>query len=116
MTEDRSLPAGYEALEPFVALWAIPTLAGRAQRRDESSPEERQALYAAVKDLAPAALAELDGKPFDALDAAERRLLMLLLSYAHAAFAIEVRGDGEAVHARHRRYMAITREPAGLAG
>lgn len=116
MNRDTTLPAGYEALEPFVAAWALPTMAERARRRDESTPEERRALYNAAKDIAPAALAQLDGKPFDQLDAAERRLLALLLSYAHAAFAIEVRGDGEAAHARHRQHMVITHEPVGLMG
>lgn len=106
-----SLPPGHAALEPFVASWALPTLAARARRRDESSAAERQALYDAMKDRAPAILAQLDARPFDQLDEAERRLLALLLSYAHVALAIEVRGDGEAAHAAHRRHMAITHEP-----
>lgn len=116
MSDGTSLPAGYKALEPLVACWSIPTLAGRAQRRDESTPEERQALYDAVRDIAPAALAELDRKPLDQLDAAERRLLALLLSYAHVAFAIEIRSDGEAAHADQRKHMIFTHEPAGIPG
>lgn len=112
MSTDTSLPEGYEALEPFVADWAIDTLAERARRRDESTPEERRAFYDAVKDIAPAVLAELDRKPLDRLDARERRLLALLLSYAHVALAIEIRGEGEAPHAQQRKHMTITHEPA----
>lgn len=109
-----ALPAGYEALEGFVADWAISDLVGRAQRRDKSTPEARQAFYQAIKDVAPAALAELDKKPLEALDAAEQRLLALLLSYAHVALAVEVLKDGEAAHAVDRRRMVITHVPPGL--
>lgn len=110
----RQLPAGYDALEPFVVAWAIPTLAGRAQRRNESTPEERQALYEAVRGIAVQALAKLDAKPLDRLDEQEQRLMALLLSYAQVALSIEIRQEGEAAHARDRRHMVITREPAGF--
>lgn len=110
----RLLPAGYEALEAFVAEWAIPTLAGRVKKRIESSDAEKRALYEATRGIATQALAELDAKPLDRLDDCERRLLALLLSYAQVALSIEVRGDGEAVHAEDRRYMVVTREPEGF--
>ena len=108
------LPPGYEALEPFVADWAIADMAGRARRRDDSSAAERQAFYDAVQGLVTDVLAELDSKPLDQLDARERRLAMLLLSYAHVALATEIRGGGEDAHREDRRHMAITREPVGL--
>jgi hypothetical protein len=113
MSNDISLPEGYEALEAFVADWSIASLAERARRRDESTPEERSMLYHAVKPVAPAALAELDRKPLSQLDQGEQRLLHLLLSYAQVALAIEIRGDGEAAHAQQRQHMVITHEPAG---
>jgi hypothetical protein len=108
------LPNGYQSLEPFVADWAIPTLAGRAERRNRCTPEERQMFYEAVRSIAVQALAELDTKPLDQLDEAERHLMALLLSYAQAAMSIEVRLDGEAAHARDREHMKITHEPAGF--
>jgi hypothetical protein len=108
MSRTAALPEGYEALEPFVEGWSIASLAGRARRRGDSSPEERQALYDAIKDIAPAALAELDAKPLDDLDAKEQRLLHLLLGYVHVAMAIEIRGEGEAAHARQSRHMVIS--------
>lgn len=110
----RLLPEGYEALEPFVADWAIPTLAGRVKKRIDSSPEEKHSLYEVVRELAPQALGELDAKPLDQFNVAERRLLAVLLSYAQVALSIEVRGEGEPVHAQDRRHMIVTREPAGF--
>lgn len=60
--------------------------------------------------MAAQALGELDTKPLDQLDERERRLLALLLSYAQVALSIEVRGEGEAIHAKDRRLMTITRQ------
>ena len=109
MSSGNALPEGYARLEQFVELWALPDLADRAGRRADSTAEERRALYDAVKDIAPAALAELDRKPRAALDEPEQRLLQLLLGYAHVAMAIEIRGDGEAAHALQSQHMVIAR-------
>lgn len=112
----RLLPDGYELLEPFVAEWALPTQAERAKRRSESTAEQKHALYNAARGVVTQALAELDAKPLYELDERERRLLALLLSYAQVALSIEVRGEGEAIHAEDRRLMTITREPSGFPG
>ncbi|MEY4721408.1 MAG: hypothetical protein RIQ46_1133 [Pseudomonadota bacterium] len=109
------LPEGYQALEPFVVDWALPTQAERASKRSSSTPDEKRALYEAARGILPQALAELDAKPFDRLNQRERMLLNVLLSYAQVALSIEVRGDGEALHAQDRRHMTITREPTPLA-
>lgn len=108
------LPEGYQALEPFVVDWALPTQAERARKRSSSTPDEKRALYEAARGILPQALAELDAKPFDRLNERERMLLNVLLSYAQVALSIEVRGDGEALHAQDRRHMTITREPTPL--
>ena len=108
------LPPGYAALERFVAEWDIADMAGRARRRDDSTAAERQAFYEAARGLVTGALAELDSKPLDRLDTRERRLANLMLSYAHVALAVEIRGSGEDAHREDRRHMAITREPGGL--
>ena len=107
------LPRGFEALEPFVAAWAIPGTAARAQRRVDSTEAERVAFYSAAKDLVPLALSHLDRKPVTALDPQERRLLDLLLTLAHISLAVEVQGDQEAVQALGRQQMKITRSTAG---
>ena len=45
------LPAGFEALEPFVDRFAIAGTAARAQLRGDSSREEREAFYRKVQAL-----------------------------------------------------------------
>lgn len=118
MSDDANnvLPSGYETLEPFVADWAIPSLAGRAARRDTCTVEERLAFYEATRPIVAQALAELDTKALDEFNEREQRLMALLLSYAQVAMTVEVRQEGEAAHARDRKHMVITHEPQGLRG
>jgi hypothetical protein len=108
------LPAGFEALEPFVAGWAISGSAARAARRSDSTAAEREAFYAAAKDLVAPGLAYLDGKKLEEFDAKDQRLMDLLLSLAHVSLAVEALGDDEPRHASLRQYMHITRTPAGV--
>jgi hypothetical protein len=106
------LPAGYETLEPFVQDWAIEGTAARDRRRGDSTEAQRQAFFAAAKDLVPGALARLDAKPLGAFDESERRLMNLMLSFAHVAMAVEMLGEAEPRHAAFRKVMQITRSPA----
>jgi hypothetical protein len=106
------LPAGFEALEPFVSTWALGDAAARARARLDSSESQRVAFFEAVRDLVAPALDHLDAKPLAALDAAEQRLMALLLSFAHVALAVEVQGGDEARHAVDARCLTITRAPA----
>lgn len=106
------LPAGFAALEPYVARFALPSSAERAAIRGETSAEERQAFYDAILPLLPAALDLLDAKSLAEHDAAERALMNLCLSAAHIALAVEALGEDEARHAVHRAAMPITRTPA----
>lgn len=108
------LPAGFEALEPFVDRWAIAGTANRAQRRTDSSDAERVAFFDAAKEAVGPALAQLDQKQLDQLDDKERRLMNLMLSFAHVAMAVEVQGAAEARHAQYRQLMKITRTPADV--
>ncbi len=108
------LPEGFTALEAFVEKWSVPGTAARAARRGESTQAEREAFYAAARDLLTPALAQLDSKPLPALDAAEKRLLDMMLSLAHVALAVEGLGDDEPRHATMREHMRITRSPAGI--
>ena len=109
------LPAGFEALEPFVERFALSGTAARAARRGDSTPEERAAFHAAAQPLVGPALDMLDAKPVDSLDEAEQRLLNLVLCYAHVALAVEVQGPDEDRHTGMREYMRITRSPADAA-
>lgn len=111
---DDLLPPGFEALEPFVASWAIDGAANRARRRLLSSDEERVAFFNAAKELLPAGLDRLDRKPLEHFDENEQRLMNLFLSLCHVAQAVEIQGDAEPGHALGRRHMKITRASADL--
>ncbi len=106
------LPLGFSALEPHAALWAISGTANRAALRGTSTPEERSAFFADGAPLLAAALEYLDTKPLSDHDAAERRLLNLILSLAHVSLAVEVQGPDETKHRQSRETMVITRAPA----
>jgi hypothetical protein len=109
---DTSLPEGFAALERFVARFAVEGTAHRAELRSAAPVEERDAFHQAARDLIGPALDLLDKKPLDALDAGEKRLLALCLSFAHVALAVELQGPDEERHAGMRQYMRITRSPA----
>ncbi len=109
---DRLLPAGFESLEPFVAAWAISGTANRSERRDASTPAERTAFYDSASELLGPALEHLGRKPLASMDAADQRLIDLMLSLAHVALAVEVQGEAEARHLQSRRFMPITASSA----
>lgn len=113
---DMSLPQGFAALEPFVAYWAAPTMAGRDTRRLESSEDQRLAFYEAARDIAPAALDYLDARPFSEYSEADHRLLDLMLALIHATLAVEVERGEEHIHARGAWQMPIIRERASPRG
>ena len=113
-TQSSLLPAGFDALAPFVEYWAADTAAGRARCRDPSDEASRAAFYDAANDLVPKALACLDERPLDRLDESEQRLMRLVLSFAHVAMAVELQREEEPRHARYRPFMRITRAPADL--
>ena len=111
-TLNTSLPEGFDALEPFVATWALEGSARRMQQRLDSTGEELDAFFNAGKDLVPGALQLLDRKTFDQYDDREQRLMNLVLSLAHVSLAVELQRDDEPFHAKYARYVTITRSSA----
>lgn len=107
------LPPGFDALEPFVAIWAVAGTANRAQLRSEGTAKERLAFYETARALAPVALEFLDRKPLEEFDESEQRLMNLMLSLAHVALAVESQGPDEARHTQSRQHMKIVRSSAG---
>jgi hypothetical protein len=107
-----SLPVGFEALQPFVADWAVESANARLQRRLSSSPAERTAFFEAARPLLAEGLAYLDKTPLRDFDDRQARLMRLLLSFAHVALAVETQGDDEPKHAADARFITITRAPA----
>jgi hypothetical protein len=111
-TSTSALPAGFADLAPFVDFWAADTAAGRADCRQRSDEQQRQAFYAAASPLIPRALDYLDSRPLAGLDDSEQCLMNLVLSFAHLAMAVELHKEEEPKHARNRHYLRITRAPA----
>jgi len=109
MSAQHSLPAGFERLELFVDQWVTATTAERAQRRTDSTPEERQAFFDAAAPMLEQAIAYLDAKPLARLDDADKRLLKLMFSLSHVQMAVEVHREMEPRHAMLREIMVITR-------
>lgn len=112
MNDQSLLPAGFETLEPFVEFWAADSAAERAHCRDISDEASRAAFYTAINELAPKALAYLDEKPLNQLNESERRLMKLILSFAHVSMAVELQRDAESKHAQNRPFMKITKATA----
>jgi hypothetical protein len=113
--DNAALPAGFAALEPFVSIWAVDGTAERAALRHLRTAEERQAFYEATKDALIPALDYLDDRPLSALNAAERRLMNLVLAFAHVTLAIDGQGPDEDRHAASRVAFTITRSTADTA-
>ncbi len=107
-----SLPQGFEALGPFVDTWAVEGAHNRDGLRMHQSAEARQAFYDAMQPLLLPALDRLDETPLDRHDAGEKALMLLTLSYAHVALAVEVQGPDEAKHAANRQHLHITQATA----
>lgn len=112
MSLATSLPADFAGLESFVERWALPTTAERAARRSASTPQEREAFFAAAGPLLDPALDLLDGIALGAFSAQEQRLMDLILSLAHVALAVEIQGPDEAKSAPWRDRMRIDRSTA----
>jgi hypothetical protein len=108
------LPAGFAALEPFVDDWAISGAANRMAKRLSSSDEDRTAFFDAAKELVAPALAELDRTPLGQFDDKEKRLMDLMLCFAHVAMAVEIQGDDEPKHARDAQHMKIITAPSDV--
>lgn len=106
------LPEGFEALEPFAGHWAGETAAERAHLRAAYPVAERDAFHAACAPLLEAGLASLDARPLTDQSEAERRLMRMLLTFAHVSLAVEVQQDDEDKHTPLRASMRIMRAPA----
>lgn len=112
MSEASTLPAGFAALEPFVQRWSLATTAERAARRSASTPDEREAFFAATGPLMETALDYLDQRALGDFTPAEQHLMNLMLSFAHIIQAVEIMGPDEAKTAPWRDRMRITRASA----
>jgi hypothetical protein len=111
MSHAAALPAGFEDLAQFVDQWCLPGTQQRHARRETASMEDIRRFYDAMLAKAPAAIAFLDGKPFDALADDELRLMHLLLALGHVAVAVEVHGQPHAPHTPYPHRVRLTLAP-----
>lgn len=88
-----ALPAGFEALAPFVAYWARDTTDARLAARCEASMADIQAFYDTMLPLSGPALALLDSTPPHKYTPPLATLAQLVLSLAQAAVAVEMHGQ-----------------------
>jgi len=109
------LPPAFAELEPFVGYWAAATTAGRAAARDRAGPAECARFFAAGFPRVQEALDYLDAKGFAQFDAADERLMALVLGLVHAGLAADVQGPDEPRHALTRPDMKLQVSPADVA-
>jgi hypothetical protein len=112
MSTPSPLPVDFAALEPFAERWALPTTAERTARRTASTPEEREAFFAAASPWLGPALDFLDNTALGSFSVQEQRLMDLMLSLAHVALAVEIQGPDETKSAPWRDRMRIDRSTA----
>jgi hypothetical protein len=111
MRNATALPAGFEDIEQFVDQWCLPGTQERHAHRETALMENMRQFYDAMLAKAPAAIAFLDGKPFDSLTGDEQRLMRLLLALGHVAVAVEVHGQPRAPHTPYPHRVRLTRPP-----
>lgn len=109
------LPAGFEALEPWLPEWAHATTDERIQARGVRSMSDIRTFYDAMLPHAEAALRHVEQFDLDALPPAESRLMQLVLALAHSAIAVEVQRAAQVpgVHYPHDIHVLKGLQPMG---
>jgi hypothetical protein len=87
--DQGNLPAGFEALEPFVASWVLADASARMARRQSSDMAEIKRFYEAIVPLGERALDWLRPYKLGELPPEGERLLKLMLSLAEIGPAVE---------------------------
>ena len=97
---DTTLPPGFEALEPLVHAWALPTEQARMLKRIETSMGEINAFYKALTPRMADLLRHLEDYPaeFSALPAPAQRLAALGMSYMECSRIFEMWNSQDVHH------------------
>ena len=110
--EEPLLPKEFKQLEPWVAEWVLADSRARHEKRITTPANCIRAFYDAMLAQAPPALAYLATRQLGALDAAEERLLKLLLSLAEMGPAVEWYGKGDTIDGFDaRRFRLVEQMP-----
>lgn len=108
MTETLTLPAGFEDLRAFAAVWGkLETQDLRYLQRQESTMAQLQSFYDATAPRLNAIFDHLDTFPMDALPEPEALLYRTALGLTEVAMAIEVFGQPCVPYAPFPHKMAI---------
>lgn len=107
MTEAPTLPAGYEALAPFVKTWALTTMQARNARRVNAPMADIRAFYDAIAPHMESLLDYFSALPAShAMSTAQRHLFHLGQAFMEVAMAVEYFGQPDVPdgfdHARWR--------------
>lgn len=97
--DERALPPGFEALETFVAYWAVAGQNERRHQRCDTTFDEIRRFYDAMLPHADAAMAHLAEFPLRDMPGPEARLMRLVLSLAQASMAVEVQASARVPNA-----------------
>lgn len=97
---DTTLPSGFEALEPFVHAWALPTEQARMLKRIETSMDEINAFYHALTPRIRDLLKYLENYPAElaALPEPVQRLTALGMSYMECSRIFEMWNSQDVHH------------------
>lgn len=108
MSDSRSLPAGFENLAAFAAVWGrLHSQEERYLQRQRSTMEELKAFYDATAPRLSEIFDHLDAFPLDALPEPEALLYRTALGLTEAAMAIEVFNQPCVPYAPFPHKMAI---------
>lgn len=83
------LPAPFADLEPFAAVWCLPTERERYDRRLASTMDELQAFYDAAFPRVEEAIAYCDGFPLDEMPGEVVHLMQLIYSLIVVSMPVE---------------------------
>lgn len=89
MNSNAPLPAGFEALEPFVQDWVLADAAARMAKRQGSSMADIRSFYDVIVPLGEQALDYLRDYKLGELTPQGEKLLKLMLSLAEIGPAVE---------------------------
>jgi hypothetical protein len=106
----KLLPKGFRKLEPFVEDWVLPDSRARAAKRLATDYADIEDFYHAMLERAPRALAYLAERRLGELDAADERLLKLLLALAEVGPAVEWYGQPAVVEGFPARRFALVEQ------
>jgi hypothetical protein len=116
MSDNQSLPKGFEDLQPFVAYWVRDTSDERWQQRSKASMEDIKRFYEAMLARAEDAIAYLDAFPLDRMPEDAARLFKLLLAIGQAAIAVEMHHQPRAHHSKFPHGIHISQGPKFFGG